>query len=253
MQITEQIRLLARYCWSLFKYQFITPWYDLAQTKGLITAVLRYDFQQARSGRLPTVSIYEVFPELPDQQWLMFGVRTPPEIPYLCAALKIIDARTVLEIGTYHGGTTLHLAANLPADGRVYTVDIDAAALGRLGFNLDEHDQTLADKPIDTIGHYCRNSPYASKITQIIQDAAQVDFTIYADRYDLIYIDGGHSYQQVKADTENVLRWLRPGGVIFWHDYHVGCTGVTRYLHELARKYPIKHIRQTTLAVWRSQ
>lgn len=37
---------------------------------------------------------------------------------------------------------------------------------------------------------------------------------------DLIYIDGGHSYECVKADTEEAEKHINKGGVIIWHDYN---------------------------------
>lgn len=35
---------------------------------------------------------------------------------------------------------------------------------------------------------------------------------------DLLYIDGGHSYEQVMADLENFAPLVRPGGLILLHD-----------------------------------
>ncbi|PHR61748.1 MAG: hypothetical protein COA47_05580 [Robiginitomaculum sp.] len=38
------------------------------------------------------------------------------------------------------------------------------------------------------------------------------------ERFDLIFIDGLHTYEQVRADLVNALRVLRPGGYIGLHD-----------------------------------
>jgi SAM-dependent methyltransferase len=37
-------------------------------------------------------------------------------------------------------------------------------------------------------------------------------------RFDAIFIDGMHTYQQVKKDFENARKVLNPAGVIFFHD-----------------------------------
>ncbi len=37
--------------------------------------------------------------------------------------------------------------------------------------------------------------------------------------FDYIYIDGDHSYEQVKIDTLNAVQIIRPGGIIVWDDY----------------------------------
>ena len=41
---------------------------------------------------------------------------------------------------------------------------------------------------------------------------------------DFCFIDGGHSYECIKADTENSLRILSSNGAIVWDDYTV-CRG----------------------------
>ena len=37
-------------------------------------------------------------------------------------------------------------------------------------------------------------------------------------KYDLIFIDGLHHYEQVKKDIENSLKHLQPNGIIMMHD-----------------------------------
>lgn len=60
-------------------------------------------------------------------------------------------------------------------------------------------------------------------------------------RADLVFVDGGHSYDTVAADWANVQRLLAPGGVVFFDDYtnpdpvlHEGY-GVTRLVDEIDR------------------
>lgn len=38
-------------------------------------------------------------------------------------------------------------------------------------------------------------------------------------RYDLIFVDGGHDYESVKADIEIAEHWIVPGGIICGHDF----------------------------------
>ena len=37
--------------------------------------------------------------------------------------------------------------------------------------------------------------------------------------YDIIYIDGDHSYQQTKKDFDNAWKFLKPGGLLIGHDF----------------------------------
>jgi hypothetical protein len=46
----------------------------------------------------------------------------------LITADRIVAARRFFEIGTFHGAITLNLALNIPEDGKIFTLDLDARA-----------------------------------------------------------------------------------------------------------------------------
>lgn len=247
----DDLTLLARYVAAQARYNLLLPWLDPQAAKRFVSHVIEHDFLRGAGRRLETSSIHDIFPEISETTWTTVGAAFGIESTYLCGVLRAIDARTVLEIGTFLGATTLQLAANLPPSGRVFTVDIDSDDVSGAACDISDFDLGLAQKKRERIGLHFRDTPHAERITQILGDSARIDYAGHFDKVDLAYIDGGHSYEQVKTDTEKVLGLVRPGGVIFWHDYQPGCLGVTRYLHELARERPLKHIRKTDLAVLR--
>lgn len=51
---------------------------------------------------------------------------------------------------------------------------------------------------------------------------------------DLIYVDGGHNYRDVKSDIEAYWPLVRPGGVLLGDDYHAGGPGVVQAADEFA-------------------
>jgi len=64
-----------------------------------------------------------------------------------------------------------------------------------------------------------------------------------------VFIDADHRYAAVKKDTENIMRQMKKG-LIIWHDYTNDMhnyMGVTRYLNELSEYYPINWIFGTLL------
>ena len=63
---------------------------------------------------------------------------------------------------------------------------------------------------------------------------------------DLVFVDGAHSYDYVKNDTEKGLEMLRPGGVIAWHDCNPRHPDLVRYLRTLNR--PLNLVAGTSLA-----
>jgi predicted O-methyltransferase YrrM len=245
------VALTARYAAALARYNLVLPFTDRPAVRRFAAAVLQHDFLRGSGRRLPSVGIADVFPEIRQQTWTMVGVAWSEETPYLGGVLRAIGGRTVVEIGTYEGAMTIQLAANVPPDGRVVTVDIAPDEVAHAVAPAGGSDRRLTAKPIDRIGRLYRDTPYAARITQLVQDSATVDYRAHVDAIDLVYIDGGHSYAQVRIDTEKVLPLMRSGGALFWHDYQPGAVGVTRYLHELARRYPLRHLRRTQLAVLR--
>lgn len=53
---------------------------------------------------------------------------------------------------------------------------------------------------------------------------------------DLIYIDGGHTYEEVKQDLTDWIRILKKGGFITGHDYWKKFPGVIQAVNEIVGK-----------------
>jgi len=132
--------------------------------------------------------------------------------------MAMANARRVLEIGTYDGNTTLNLAANLPPEGRVVTIDLPIEDPPSLALAVDsDKERNMTDRA--RVGAQFLDHPARAKITQVFSDSATLDFTTLGGPFDFCFIDGCHAYNYVKSDTDNVLRVMRPGGVVAWHDY----------------------------------
>lgn len=247
----DSLQLVGRYLAALVRYNLIDPLVNRDATRRFASAVLEFDFGRGVGRKLPSVSLQSVFPELAGREWVTVGGPAPAETPYLCGGIAALGATRVLEIGTFEGSMTLQLAANVPPGGKVVTVDLDPASADDVAKDISDYDRGLTHKARERIGRKFRNTAWEGRITQLLGDSAALDYREHFDQIDLAYIDGGHSYPQVKADTEAILPLVRPGGAIFWHDYQPGCTGVTRYLHELGRELPLRHLKRTQLAVLR--
>ena len=80
---------------------------------------------------IPSIFLSDMFPEQPPDPanaiTLMPGtaLNGAPNILeqfILCALVKKIQPQTILEIGTFKGGTTWHLYQNAPHDATIYTM-----------------------------------------------------------------------------------------------------------------------------------
>lgn len=173
------------------------------------------------------------------------------ELILLSRLAREANARTVFEIGTFDGRTTLNLAANSPPDARIYTLDLPRDWLERTASNVEPHERQFVDKAES--GERFRTTLYASRIVQLYGDSATFDFSKYYDSIDLVFVDASHAYEYVINDSLQALRLLRNGrGTIVWHDYG-RWDGVTAALHDLQEQHDsfedVKSIEGTTLAV----
>jgi predicted O-methyltransferase YrrM len=183
------------------------------------------------TGTLPRVSLNSILPGVEEAEVLLpraFDRKssasisasiTVEEACHLGAIAKCIQASRALEIGTYDGNTALVLAANLPAEGNVVTVDLPPDfgmhKQGSLIFPGVELNLT----PRDQLGRQYQGHRLSARIRQVYGDSAKLDWSTFGGPFDMIFIDGCHSEAYVRSDSQNALNHLAPGGVIVWHDY----------------------------------
>jgi len=161
-----------------------------------------------------------------------YGIRFTPsqvrsEITQFLELLSRRPPATVLEIGTYKGGTFFLFARVAADDALVVSLDLpcgqnDSYPVWRerlyRGFARDR--QRL--KIIRDNSHDPRTM---EKIHQLLDGR----------RLELLFIDGDHSYQGVKADFEMYSPLVSPEGVIAFHDIVPGPSsgGVPQFWQEL--------------------
>lgn len=90
--------------------------------------------------------------------------------------------------------------------------------------------------------------PFADRFTLLREysDAAVAHFD--DESLDFIFIDGLHTYDQVKKDCENYYSKIKSGGLFAGHDYSV-IPAVNRAVNEFAAKVNAK-IMVTEVDVW---
>jgi predicted O-methyltransferase YrrM len=158
-------------------------------------------------------------------------------------------AKTIFEIGTFDGRTTLNMAANAGPGARVYTLDLPRADVDSASLPLDAGDKQFVDKEASRVRF--RRTDWEKEIVQLSGDSATFDYGPYTGKVDMVFIDGSHSYDYVKNDTEAALKIVNGSAVIVWHDYQPYWHGVVRYLNEAYARGGIfkdlKHVEDTCL------
>ena len=172
----------------------------------------------------------------------------PSELASICAIARLVEARNVVEIGTYDGNTTLNLAANTPDDSTIRTVDLPLDSAPQLAIRVSRgmcNTTTDSRPPLQY-----EATPLAAKIRQTWADSATIDWADFEPPVDLVFIDGCHHHDYVRHDTERALESLGPMGTILWHDYGISAD-VSRAVDGFADRLLIEAIRGQRLAVGR--
>jgi hypothetical protein len=169
----------------------------------------------------------------------------------LLAILVAEAPAEVMEIGTFMGHTTRLMAENLP-NAIIHTVDLplDFRPENDTDSMIPKDDFHLisARKP----GREFRDRPCAERIRQHFVDTAKWDFR-EAGHPTCFFIDGSHTYEYCKNDSEKCFEACGGRGVFLWHDCDPTHPGVVRFLDEWREMgRDIRVIDGTPIAYWKS-
>ena len=154
--------------------------------------------------------------------------------------------RRIFEIGTASGQATLLMARQAPE------AQIDTMDLGNEAPSLGQQRGQPPWQDLSQIGIAFHGTPAEAQVTQHFADSARFDYAPFRGAIDLMLIDGGHTYEYVRADSAAALQLVRPGGVIVWDDCNYLSPGVSKALHGLRREgRQVYRVIGTRLAVAR--
>ena len=161
----------------------------------------------------------------------------------LVLLMKKARARNIFEFGTYKGVSITQLATNLPADSRIFTLDLPDAPVPTKFAIADAEDEVIAK---ESGKGSLVPAALRPRIQFLKQDSAAFDESPYAGQMDFVFVDGAHNYHYVQNDSEKGWRMLRSGGIMAWHDCRPQDPDVVRFL--LASSYQPTRVSGTTVA-----
>jgi hypothetical protein len=171
---------------------------------------------------------------MPDS-FLPLGMSTPPEdvgalTDLVRAARRPGNPHTfAVEVGSWAGRTAIAMAG---AGALVWCVDTWE---GSVGDPVDDTERMVrqAGGPDNVFRVFCRNVGPARLFRSVFP--CRGPSALWADVFpylaDLVFIDGDHRYEAVRADIAGWLPKVRPGGVLCGHDCGV-FEGVNRAVGE---------------------
>ncbi len=179
---------------------------------------------------------------LPPSLWAAPGNQSYSGLAFLVELGRFVAARRVLEIGTYNGATAWCLARNLGA-AEVHTLDLPVESEPALELGVSDASNRI---PFERRAYEVL--PLAKgRVVQHWGDSATFDFAPWRGSIDLVYIDGAHSRQYVRADSATALDLVCESGAIVWDDYWRRIEGVQAILDELP--VPLFRVPETRLVV----
>jgi predicted O-methyltransferase YrrM len=138
------------------------------------------------------------------------GISPVNDYYFLSLIAKALNTKRYFEIGTWVGLSAYNIANNLGKEAEIYSLDIPA----------DHAEIALFDIPNEIFGYYSKD---LNNVHFLKSDSKKFDFNPYKKQFDMVFVDGNHTYDYVKNDTKIAYQLLKgDNSVIAWHDYFLG-------------------------------
>jgi len=157
---------------------------------------------------LPTIDLLDICPnfhEVVEPFSFLEGTSLPIDLALLRALARKYNDCRYFEIGTWRGESVSNVA---DIASECVSLSLSDLEMGQMGFS-----QSF----IDTHRFFSDNVP---NIRHLYANSRNFDFAPFANQFDLIFIDGDHTYEGVKSDTANAFKLIKDEhSMIVWHDY----------------------------------
>jgi hypothetical protein len=190
------------------------------------------------------------------------GSLTTIEATMLICLIKLIKPSKIFEFGTFLGYSTSLFLKN--SNKKCVTISIDLGtqiSYNELKNGINENDILKNDKTNDDYLRIVQSKSGPIYIKTDIERKNNRLILLNGDSREIslerlgiigavnfVFIDGGHTYDIVKSDTEKALKMVKKG-IIVWHDYNSKIHGdVTSFVDQLSSSKKIFHIENTMLA-----
>jgi hypothetical protein len=158
--------------------------------------------------QLPTVNLLDLFPVFEDNintYSFLPDTSLITDILMLKGFAKKFDRCAYLEIGSFRGES---IAAVSEVAGDCLSITLSGDEMRQMG---------ATDDDVRVHGIFTKG---IKNIEYIYHNSLTFDFSKLGRKFDLIFIDGDHSYNGVVQDTRNMFKLLKDDrSIIVWHDY----------------------------------
>lgn len=158
----------------------------------------------------------------------------------LGSMIAALEKPKVLEIGCDIGDTTQFLLDSNP--------DCILTGIDPYSNYIDWNGNNLNEREIVYEKFSSRLSGYSNRFNLMREYSDDAASKLLDESFDLIFIDGLHTYEQLTKDCANFYSKLKVGGIFAGHDYNA-ISGVRKAADEFAAKVG-REIHFTECDVW---
>lgn len=199
MKKTEKLKLFVSHPWRLINSGLTVQKEEYYRIKN---------FETYGSEQLPTIDICELFPgfsETINNYTYLDGTSLPVDIMLLKSLARNFRNCAYLEIGSWRGESISN----------IYEVTADCTSV-----TLSEAEMKEKGKNAEYVKAHGIFSKNLQALKSIEHNSRTFDFGSLNKKFDLIFIDGDHSYEGVLNDTIKTMPLRRDSNsIIVWHDY----------------------------------
>lgn len=127
------------------------------------------------------------------------------------------EVKTVIEVGSWLGASTRHIAELLPEGGKVYAVDHWLGSIEHQegGSSYSPHLPHLYEQFLSNVIH----TNLTHKIIPVRMDSLRASAYLSGVKPDLVYIDAGHDTESVYADLQAWFPFVKGHGILCGDDW----------------------------------
>jgi hypothetical protein len=130
--------------------------------------------------------------------------------------------KTIIEVGSWHGRSSRSIADNMPDCGRLYCIDHWLGSRAERdtyhrSARLKDGDHAFIKFSENLFDHIQRGGVIPLRMSS--RNAAEL-LTRQGVRAGMVFIDAGHTYEEIKEDINLWFPLVMEGGIICGHDYY---------------------------------
>jgi predicted O-methyltransferase YrrM len=137
---------------------------------------------------------------------------------------RVRDSSVVVEVGSYKGKSTAYMCSALSKKNNIKFYAVDTFC-----------SDSMPVERKDVLDEFLENTKEYKSIISPLRGIAHETAKKWSLPIDLLFIDGDHSYEAVRTDIEDWVKFVKSGGIVIFHDYGNPC-GVKEAVDRYFRK-----------------